>query len=116
MRPPHCRLECYLTLHLPKAQDIAVFSTNERLAPIVLNLAAWSVHANLQVVIEHISGVHNVWADNLSRDSFQDLGFDVSKRLNPEGKQLWDLGESPTLLPQGGFWHPSMVSLREPSP
>ena len=82
-----------------------LFTTNHRLAPIVLNLVAWAAKANVRVTVEHIAGSANEWADALSRNVHQDLACSPEKRMQVDWGTLWSLNQLPKLSHPDAFWH-----------
>ena len=88
-----------------------LFSTNPRLSPLVLNLAAWATKANVEVRIQHIPGARNDLADALSRGRLGDHGLRDDRHIYPEWEQLWCLSHKVTLAPSNAFWQPYVMNL-----
>lgn len=93
-----------------------LFSTNPRLGPIWLNLAAWATRANVDARIKLSPGTRHLLADALSHNHFSDLGLSSDRSIFPNWDHLWNFNSQVTLLPEDVLWHPSVKELSRQAP
>lgn len=88
-----------------------LFTTNSRLAPIVLSLAHWATRCNVEIALERMPGVEHSWVDDWSRDNVSSVEVCANKRVHLDRRALWLLEPRAARSPIEASWFPYAESL-----
>ena len=92
-----------------------LWSTAEPLGTFLKMAAAWSARHHVELLVTHLAGEKNTWADELSRGKAMRFQHRKDERISIALHNCLDPTGCITLHPHGASWHEKMLAAQEPA-
>ena len=98
-----------------EAQTEKLWSTAEPLGSFLKLAAAWAARHHIELLVTHLAGEGNAWADELSRDKLHRFQRRASERVSIGLHQFLDASGCVTLHPPSAAWAEPLSAAQLPS-
>ena len=98
-----------------EAQTEKLWSTAEPLGSFLKLTAAWAARHHIELLVTHLAGERNAWADELSRGKLHRFQHRTSDRVSIGLHQFLDASGCVTLHPPSAAWAEPLSAAQLPS-
>ena len=92
-----------------------LWSTAEALGTFLKMAASWSARHHVELLVTHLAGEKNTWADELSRGREARFHHRKEERVSIALHNFLDPTGCVTLHPPDAFWHDRILAAQEPA-